>query len=173
MPWSRRCRHRAAISCAAPERDRKEAKGIWPTGNAATDLVDVAKKCKGQNVSKTKADPITIIADKLKFPWARAELLVDVVFDCMEQSMSRGEKIEIRATRPNCPYTQAVHHGPIFAFTMVRNSHDRAAHKNLVLKRQSCSVLGLRRRWQAARLWTWAVRQTGFVCSMMTGRSAP
>jgi len=53
----------------------------------------------------TKADPITIIADKLKFPWARAELLVDVVFDCMEQSMSRGEKIEIRATRPNCPYT--------------------------------------------------------------------
>ena len=96
MPWSRRCRHRAAISCAAPERDRKEAKGIWPTGNAATDLVDVAKKCKGQNVSMTKADPITIIADKLKFPWARAELLVDVVFDCMEQSMSRGEKIEIR-----------------------------------------------------------------------------
>jgi len=28
----------------------------------------------------TKADLITIIADKLKFPWARAELLVDVVF---------------------------------------------------------------------------------------------
>jgi hypothetical protein len=42
----------------------------------------------------TKADIITIIAEKLKFPWARAELLVDVVFDCMEQSMSRGEKIE-------------------------------------------------------------------------------
>jgi integration host factor subunit beta len=44
----------------------------------------------------TKADLITIIADKLKFPWARAELLVDVVFHCMEQSISRGEKIEIR-----------------------------------------------------------------------------
>jgi len=44
----------------------------------------------------TKADIITIIAEKLKFPWARAELLVDVVFGCMEQSMSRGEKIEIR-----------------------------------------------------------------------------
>jgi integration host factor subunit beta len=44
----------------------------------------------------TKADLFTIIADKLKLPWARAELLVDVVFDCMEQSMSRGEKIEIR-----------------------------------------------------------------------------
>jgi integration host factor subunit beta len=40
--------------------------------------------------------PCRYIADKLKFPWARAELLVDVVFDCMEQSMSRGEKIEIR-----------------------------------------------------------------------------
>ena len=44
----------------------------------------------------TKADLIAVVADKLKFPWARAELLVDVVFDCMEQSMSRGEKIEIR-----------------------------------------------------------------------------
>jgi integration host factor subunit beta len=44
----------------------------------------------------TKADLIINIADKLKFPWARAELLVDVVFDCMEQSMDRGEKIEIR-----------------------------------------------------------------------------
>jgi hypothetical protein len=47
----------------------------------------------------TKADLITIIADRLKFPWARAELLVDVVFGCLEQSMSRGEKIEIRATQ--------------------------------------------------------------------------
>ena len=37
-----------------------------------------------------------LLADKLKFPWARAELLVDVVFGCMEQSMSRGEKAEIR-----------------------------------------------------------------------------
>ena len=54
----------------------------------------------------TKADLITVIADKLKFPWARAELLVDGVFDCMEQSMSRGKKIEIRATHPNHPYTQ-------------------------------------------------------------------
>jgi len=42
----------------------------------------------------TKADLITIIADKLKFPWACAELLVDVVFGCMEQSIRRGEKIE-------------------------------------------------------------------------------
>jgi nucleoid DNA-binding protein len=54
----------------------------------------------------TKADLIAVIADKLKFPWARAELLVDVAFDCMGQSIRRGEKIEIRATRPNYPYTQ-------------------------------------------------------------------
>jgi len=44
----------------------------------------------------TKADLIAVIADKLKFPWARAELLVDVVFGCMEQSMRRSEKIESR-----------------------------------------------------------------------------
>jgi integration host factor subunit beta len=44
----------------------------------------------------TKADLITVIADKVKFPWARAEMLVDVVFGFMERSMSRGEKIEIR-----------------------------------------------------------------------------
>jgi integration host factor subunit beta len=56
--------------------------------------VKVAEKCRSQAV--TKADLITIIADKLKFSWARAELLVDVVFDCMEQSMSRGEKLEVR-----------------------------------------------------------------------------
>jgi integration host factor subunit beta len=63
---------------------------------SATDLVKVAEKCRSQVVSMTKAALITIISDKLKFPWARAELLVDVVFDCLAQSMSRGEKIEIR-----------------------------------------------------------------------------
>ena len=81
---------------AEPRRDRKEAKGIWPTADDAVHLVKVAEKCRSQTVSMTKADLITIIADKLKFPWARAELLVDVVFGCMGQSMSRGEKIEIR-----------------------------------------------------------------------------
>ena len=54
--------------------------------------VDVAEKCESQTVSMTKADLIAVIADKLKFPWARAELLVDLVFGCLEQSMSRGEK---------------------------------------------------------------------------------
>ena len=70
------------------------------------DLVKAAEKSKSQIVSVTKADLITVIADKLKLPWARAELLVDVGFECMEQSMSRGEKIEIRATHPNYPYTR-------------------------------------------------------------------
>ena len=64
----------------------------------------VAEKRKSQPV--TKADLIAFIADKLKLPWARAELLVDVVFGSMEQSMSRGKKIEIRATHPNYPYAQ-------------------------------------------------------------------
>ena len=63
----------------------------------------LAESCRRHAVTMTKADLIAVIADKLKFPSARAELLVDVVFDCMEQSMSRGEKIEICATRPNYP----------------------------------------------------------------------
>ena len=44
----------------------------------------------------TKADLITIIADKLKFPGARAELLVDHIFSSMSDALMRGERIEIR-----------------------------------------------------------------------------
>ena len=44
----------------------------------------------------TKADLIAIIAEKLKFPWARAELLVDQIFSSMSDALSRGEGIEIR-----------------------------------------------------------------------------
>ena len=51
----------------------------------------------------TKADLIAVIADKLKFPSARAELLVEEIFGCLEQSMSRGEKVAIRATRQTIP----------------------------------------------------------------------
>jgi hypothetical protein len=36
----------------------------------AVDLVKIAEKCKSQTVSMIKADLITVIADKLKFPWA-------------------------------------------------------------------------------------------------------
>ena len=56
----------------------------------------VAEECKSQTVSMTKADLITIIADKLKFPWARAELLVEEIFSSMSEALMRGENIEIR-----------------------------------------------------------------------------
>jgi len=44
----------------------------------------------------TKADLIAVVADKLKFPWARAELLVDQIFSCMTNALQQGEGIEIR-----------------------------------------------------------------------------
>ena len=44
----------------------------------------------------TKADLIAVVADKLKFPWARAELLVDQIFGCRTQALQQGEGIEIR-----------------------------------------------------------------------------
>lgn len=48
------------------------------------------------DVAMTKADLIAVVADKLKFPWARAELLVDQIFSCMTQALQQGEGIEIR-----------------------------------------------------------------------------
>ncbi len=44
----------------------------------------------------TKADLIAAIAEKLKFPWARAEVLVDQVFEAMVEALKRVEGIEIR-----------------------------------------------------------------------------
>ena len=44
----------------------------------------------------TKADLIAAIADKLKFTWACAELLVEQIFSSMSDALVRGEKIEIR-----------------------------------------------------------------------------
>ena len=44
----------------------------------------------------TKADLIAVIANKLKFPWARAELLVEEIFSPMSEALMRGENIEIR-----------------------------------------------------------------------------
>jgi Bacterial nucleoid DNA-binding protein len=44
----------------------------------------------------TKVDLITIIADKLKFPSARAELLVEQIFSSMSEALMRGEGIEVR-----------------------------------------------------------------------------
>ncbi len=44
----------------------------------------------------TKADLIAIVADRLKFPWGRAELVVDQIFDSMVEALKAGEGIEIR-----------------------------------------------------------------------------
>jgi integration host factor subunit beta len=44
----------------------------------------------------TKADLIAVVAEKLKFPWGRAELVVDQIFDSMVEALKRGEGIEIR-----------------------------------------------------------------------------
>ncbi len=44
----------------------------------------------------TKADLIAAVAEKLKFPWGRAELVVDQIFEAMIEALKRGEGIEIR-----------------------------------------------------------------------------
>ena len=44
----------------------------------------------------TKADLIALVAEKLKFPWGRAELVVDHIFESMVEALKRGEGIEIR-----------------------------------------------------------------------------
>jgi integration host factor subunit beta len=44
----------------------------------------------------TRADLIERICEKGHMPKPRAELLVNTVFDCLEQSLRRGEKIEVR-----------------------------------------------------------------------------
>jgi integration host factor subunit beta len=44
----------------------------------------------------TKADLIAVIAERLRLPSARAELLIDTIFDSLVQSIHRGEKIELR-----------------------------------------------------------------------------
>ena len=44
----------------------------------------------------TKADLIDSVAEKLKLPRGRAELLVAQVFDSKEEAMRRGDGIEIR-----------------------------------------------------------------------------
>jgi len=44
----------------------------------------------------TKSDLIDVLCEVQKMPKGRAELLVNVIFDSMEQSLRRGERIEIR-----------------------------------------------------------------------------
>jgi integration host factor subunit beta len=44
----------------------------------------------------TKSDLIERLCELQRLPKGRAELLVNCIFQCMEDSLSRGERIEIR-----------------------------------------------------------------------------
>ena len=44
----------------------------------------------------TKSDLIERLRETLKLPKGKAELIVNVIFDSMEESLQRGERIEIR-----------------------------------------------------------------------------
>ena len=44
----------------------------------------------------TKSDLIDVLCEAEKMPKGRAELLVNVIFDTMEASLRKGERIEIR-----------------------------------------------------------------------------
>ena len=44
----------------------------------------------------TKADLIDVVAEQLKLPRGRAELLVGHLFDCIMDALKKGEGIEIR-----------------------------------------------------------------------------
>lgn len=44
----------------------------------------------------TKSDLIEVVADKLKLPKGKAELIVNCIFESMENALKTGERIEIR-----------------------------------------------------------------------------
>ena len=44
----------------------------------------------------TKSDLIELVAEKLHLPKGKAELIVNCIFDSMEDALKRGERIEIR-----------------------------------------------------------------------------
>ncbi len=44
----------------------------------------------------TKSDLIELVASKLHLPKGKAELIVNCIFDSMEDSLKKGERIEIR-----------------------------------------------------------------------------
>ncbi len=46
--------------------------------------------------SMTKSDLIEMVANKLQMPKGKAELIVNCIFDAMEESLKKGERIEIR-----------------------------------------------------------------------------
>jgi integration host factor subunit beta len=50
----------------------------------------------GEKAAMTKSDLIDHLCEAEKMPKGRAELLINAIFDCMEASLRRGERIEIR-----------------------------------------------------------------------------
>jgi integration host factor subunit beta len=44
----------------------------------------------------TKSDLIEAVAEKLKLPKGKAELIVNCIFESMEDALKKGERIEIR-----------------------------------------------------------------------------
>ncbi len=44
----------------------------------------------------TKSDLIELVASRLHLPKGKAELIVNCIFDAMEDALKRGERIEIR-----------------------------------------------------------------------------
>jgi integration host factor subunit beta len=44
----------------------------------------------------TKSDLIEAVADRLKLPKGKAELIVNSIFSSMEEALKKGERIEIR-----------------------------------------------------------------------------
>src|SRR5437868_4288558 len=46
--------------------------------------------------SMTKSDLVELVATRLHLPKGRAELIVNCIFDSMEESLKKGERIEIR-----------------------------------------------------------------------------
>ncbi len=49
-----------------------------------------------EEVIITKSDLNEMVANKLQMPKGKAELIVNCVFDSMEESLKKGERIEIR-----------------------------------------------------------------------------
>jgi integration host factor subunit beta len=50
----------------------------------------------GRGEHMTKSDLIEAVANQLKLPKGKAELIVNCIFDSMEDALKRGERIEIR-----------------------------------------------------------------------------
>jgi integration host factor subunit beta len=44
----------------------------------------------------TKSDLIEMLCESEKLPKGRVELIINTIFECLEKSLKRGERIEIR-----------------------------------------------------------------------------